>query len=79
MGIQDVRNAFLAGGQGKLHCTDCQLHTEPDGNNSQRLIITGFDGGGVRFSLDSGPFDPKVSPNEQARAMAIKFLAKPPN
>lgn len=74
MGIQDVRNAFLAAGNGKLRCNDCQLHTIQDGNNSQRLQINGFDMNGAVFELDSGPFDPKTNPNDQARAMATKFL-----
>lgn len=77
MGIQDVRNAFLSAGLGKLRCTDCQLHTLQDGNNSQRLLIIGFDAAGAPFELDSGPFDPKTNPNDHARAMATKFLATP--
>lgn len=75
MGIQDIRNSFLQAGQGKLRVTDCQLHTIQDGNNSQKLLINGFDMNGAMFQLDSGPFDPKTNPNMQARAMATKFLA----
>lgn len=78
MGIQDVRNAFLSSGLGKLRCNDCQLHTVSDGNNSQRLLISGFDASGSPFQLDSGPFDPKTSPNDQAKAMATKFLRDHP-
>lgn len=74
MGIQDVRNAFLSAGLGKLRCNDCQLHTISDGNNSQRLLISGFDANGAVFQLDSGPFDPKTNPNDKARDMATKFL-----
>lgn len=74
MGIQDVRNAFLEAGQGELRCSDCQLHTIQDGNNSQRLVIIGFDAVGTPFNLDSGPFDPKTNPNDHAREMAAKFL-----
>lgn len=77
MGIQDVRNAFLQAGQGKLRCTDCQLHTMSDGNNSQRLLINGFDMNGAVFQLDSGPFDPKTNPTEIARKMASGVLNKP--
>jgi hypothetical protein len=78
MGIQDVRNAFLSAGLGKLRCNDCQLHTMPDGNNSQRLLINGFDMNGAVFQLDSGPFDPKTNPNDKAKAMATKFLKDHP-
>lgn len=74
MGIKDVRDAFLEAGQGKLRCTDCQLHTIQDGNNSQRLLVAGFDALGTPFELDSGPFDPMADPNAEARAMAVKFL-----
>ena len=74
MGIQDVRNAFLKAGQGKLRVTDCELHTVQDGNNSQQLLIKGFDANGKTFQLDSKPFDAKVSPNEKARAMAAAIL-----
>lgn len=77
MGIQDVRNAFLEAGKGRLRVTDCHLHTIADGNNSQRLVVNGFDMNGGSFELDSGPFDPKTNPNEQARAMAEKFLNIP--
>lgn len=78
MGIQDVRNAFIAAGKGKLRCTECEHHTVPDGNNSQRLIINGFDAAGTPFSLDSGPFDPSINPNMQARSMAEAFIKGQP-
>jgi hypothetical protein len=74
MGIQDVRNAFLQAGMGKLRVTDCELHTVQDGNNSQQLLINGFDASGKTFQLDSKPFDAKMSPNVKAREMAAKFL-----
>jgi len=76
MGIQDVRNAFLSAGEGKLRVTDCHLKTEPDGNNSQRLLINGFHQNGAAFQLDSGPFDPKVAPHVKAAQMAKDWLQK---
>lgn len=79
MGIQDVRNAFLSAGQGKLRCNDCQLSLIQDGNNSQRLVINGFDLNGATFELDSGPFDPKTPPAHIAAKMAAEVLAKGPN
>jgi hypothetical protein len=77
MGIQDVRNAFLQAGNGKLRCNDCRLSTIQDGNNSQRLLINGFDMNGATFELDSGPFDPKTSPLLKAQEMARVVLSKP--
>jgi hypothetical protein len=77
MGIQDVRNAFLQAGQNKLRITDCELHTVQDGNNSQQLIINGFDMNGKTFELDSKPFDAKVSPVEKAKEMARGVLSQP--
>lgn len=77
MGIQDVRNAFLHEGNGKLRVNDCKLSTIQDGNNSQRLQIIGFDMNGAVFELDSGPFDPKVSPTVKAQEMARGVLSKP--
>lgn len=77
MGIQDIRSAFLQAGQGKLRVTDCQLHTVQDGNNSQVLIINGFDANGKTFALDSKPFDAKVSPIAKAQAMARGVLNQP--
>lgn len=74
MGVQDIRNAFLQAGQGKLRITDCQLHTVQDGNNSQQLIINGFDANGKTFELDSKPFDAKVSPVIKAQEMARGVL-----
>jgi hypothetical protein len=76
MGISDVRNAFVTAGGGKLRCSDCQLSVIQDGNNSQRLRISGFDGAGVAFDLDSGPFDPKTNPAHKAAEMAGEFLKK---
>ena len=78
MGIQDVRNAFLSAGEGKLRCNDCQLSVIQDGNNSQRLRISGFDANGATFDLDSGPFDPKTPPHVKAAEMAREVLKKGP-
>jgi hypothetical protein len=78
MGIQDVRNAFLAAGEGKLRCSDCHLTTIQDGNNSQHLRITGSDQGGALFELLSGPFDPKTSPSQKAAEMARGWLKQHP-
>lgn len=78
MGIADVRNAFLSAGQGKLRCNDCRLSVIQDGNNSQRLVINGFDMNGAMFELDSGPFDPKMKPAEMAAKMAAEVLKKGP-
>ncbi|HYM32310.1 MAG TPA: hypothetical protein VEU47_13475 [Candidatus Cybelea sp.] len=77
MGIKDVRDAFLSA-SADLRCTDCELHTEPDFNNSQRLVIRGFHADGTPFALDSGPFDPRHSPIEKARAMGQEALKKRP-
>lgn len=77
MGIQDIRNAFLRASNDKLRVTDCELHTIQDGNNSQRLIINGFDMNGATFELDSGPFDPKTSPLIKAQEMARGVQSKP--
>jgi len=74
MGIKDVRDAFIAAGNGKLRCRTCELHTVPDGNNSQRLLIEG-EMEGKPFSYDSGPFDPKMPPALKAQAMAKEVLA----
>lgn len=77
MGIQDIRNAFLQASGNKLRITDCELHTVQDGNNSQQLIINGFDLRGKVFQLDSKPFDAKVSPVLKAQEMAREVLNQP--
>ena len=79
MGIQEVRSAFLTAGDGKLRCTDCKLSVIQDGNNSQRLVINGFDMNGQTFELDSGAFDPKTNPAQIAAKMAAEVLSKGPN
>ena len=77
MGIQDVRNAFIAAGSGNLSLGRCELHTVQDGNNSQRLMVDGTVNG-QPFELDSGPFDPRTPPQQKAAEMARKLMEKHP-
>lgn len=70
MGIADIRSAFMDEVGAGWRLTDCELHTVPDGKNSQQLIINGVDNKGESFALDSGPFNPMQSPVDKAREMA---------
>lgn len=77
MGIADVRDAFTSAGEGKLTCTAARLRYVQDGNNSQILEFDGIYQDGASstpFAITSGPFDPKMRPQDKAREMAEKFL-----
>jgi hypothetical protein len=74
MGIAEVRDAFAGAGDGRLICRQAILRYVQDGNNSQVIDFIGDWSDGTPFEISSGPFDPKMRPEDQARLVAAKLL-----
>lgn len=72
MGIADVRDAFVAAGNGRLHCTQARLRYGE--GNTQILEFDGHHADGEAFAVVSDPFDPAMSPQVMAREVAAKLL-----
>lgn len=72
MGIADVRDAFVAAGNGRLHCTQARLRYVE--GNAQVLEFDGHHADGESFTIVSDPFDGTASPHDKAREVAAQLL-----
>lgn len=72
MSIADIRNAFVAAGNGKLHCTQARLRYGE--GNAQILEFDGHDADGKAFAIVSEPFPAFVNPHIKAREVAEALL-----
>lgn len=71
MSIADVRNAFVAAGNGQLTCTAARLRYVE--GNSQIVEFDGFKNGSP-FSVVSNPFGANEKPQTMASTMAADLI-----